>query len=190
MIIVTAYHGTSMENAEKILKEGFRIQRDSKQYPNDLGHGVYGYIDSKPEDGDVYFMRSAKENAALFARQIKKVPQDQIAVLKFQVHFIQKEAINLNDLENRNNLLLVYKIVMGAAIEEISFLYKMNRASKRNQIDGVIFEYLHVKGIIRFPKVLIKDTYTRFNGYLSNFTNGRELVIRDVSRIHSVQLCK
>lgn len=52
MITLTAYHGTSKKNAARILKEGFINDADSNEtkaelarYPNDLGRGVYGYVD-------------------------------------------------------------------------------------------------------------------------------------------------
>lgn len=188
MIIITAYHGTSKENAERILKEGFRIQRDSQQYPNDLGHGIYGYIDSEPQHGDVYFMRSAKENAALFARQIRKIPDDQIEVLRIRISLKLDNYLDLNEINNRNEMLKAFEREMKSALKFASNQYKVNRTSKRGQTDGVLLEYLNEKGSLKLPDVLIKDTYTRFYGGLSNFSNGREIVVRKESVIQMISL--
>ncbi|WP_338342524.1 hypothetical protein [Fructobacillus fructosus] len=187
MMIVTAYHGTSRKNARKILTEGFRIEKGRQRYPNDLGHGIYGYLDSSPEKGDVYFMQTAKENALLFAKQIRKVPEKQIVVLKLTIQIDIQNYLDLNQLVNRNHVLHLYQKIIGGVLRDIKKEYVSDRISRRRQMDGVVLEKLNQVGIISLPPVVIKDTFTRFNGILSNFTNGREIVIRDPRYIHFIE---
>jgi hypothetical protein len=187
MMIVTAYHGTSRKNAKKILTEGFRIEKGRQRYPNDLGHGIYGYLDSSPEKGDVYFMQTAKGNALLFAKQIRKVPAKQIVVLKLTIQIDIQNYLDLNQLVNRNHVLHLYQKIIGGVLRDIKKEYVSDRISRRRQMDGVVLEKLNQVGIISLPPVVIKDTFTRFNGILSNFTNGREIVIRDPRYIHFIE---
>lgn len=135
-MIVTAYHGTSRKNAKKILTEGFRIEKGRQRYPNDLGHGIYGYLDSSPEKGDVYFMQTAKENALLFAKQIRKVPAKQIVVLKLTIQIDIQNYLDLNQLVNRNHVLHLYQKIIGGVLRDIKKEYVSDRISRRRR-DGV-----------------------------------------------------
>ncbi|MCK8617503.1 hypothetical protein LNP00_03880 [Fructobacillus sp. M158] len=186
--MITAYHGTSKMNAKQILEKGFRIKRDEKLYPNDLGHGIYGYVDSDTESGDTYLMQSAKESASLFAKQIRKIDEKHVAILRMDIEIDRTEYLDLNEVENRNHVVRLYQEVLADLLIDIRVKYAVNRSSRRKQMDGVVLEKLNQDGLMDLPEVIIKDTYTRFSGILSNFTNGREIVIRDPKVIKAIRL--
>ncbi|MBS9337159.1 hypothetical protein [Fructobacillus parabroussonetiae] len=186
MIKITSFHGTSVKNAEKILEEGFKIKQDSGQYPNDLGHGIYGYIDSDFSINDVEFINDAKTNAKSFSKYIRG-NKENYAILQFKVSVFDDQILNLNQLNQRNRMVRLYKQFLNSAISEIPLKYKTNRASRRKQMDGVFIEFLIEHNILREPEMIILDTYSRFNGYASNITNGRELLIRNLNRMTDIE---
>ena len=51
-----------------------------------------------------------------------------------------------------------------------------------------MFEYLISHDFIKNPKVIIEDTHTDFNNIRSNFVNGTEIAIRDLSVIKDKKL--
>ena len=60
--------------------------------------------------------------------------------------------------------------------------------AKRNNRDGFLFEYIIDHGLIKEPQVIIEDTHTDFNNVRSNFNNGTEIAIRDLSVIKAKKL--
>lgn len=66
--------------------------------------------------------------------------------------------------------------------------YRKDRQSRRNQVDGVVLEYLFNNQLLTVPDVVIVDTFTRFGGLLSNISNGIEVAIRNETVITSLNL--
>lgn len=73
--------------------------------------------------------------------------------------------------------------------------YSPGKAKKRHNLDGIILEVAIQENMFYFksgevinPDFLVKNTYTSFIPHtISNFPNGRKLVIRNLSCIHSVK---
>ena len=153
-----------------------------------MGHGIYGYMDSETASGDTYFMQSAKESAFLFAKQIRKIAEKDVAILRMDIEINSTKYLDLNEVENRNHVVHLYQEVLADLLIDIRIKYPVNRSSRRKQMDGVVLEKLNQDALMNLPEVIIKDTYTRFSGILSNFTNGREIVIRNPKVIKAIRL--
>lgn len=193
MITLTAYHGTSKKNATRILQEGFINDVDFTEtkpglarYPNDLGRGVYGYV----EDGfykGVDYLKSAQENAYNFALKIRKVQPDNIVVLEMKISVSEDKILNVNSREVRNDLVRLYRKFQGPAIQDIQNKYIVDRLSRRKYVDGVILECLFAAKAVSLPDIVLLETHTRFDGYLSHIANGNEVAIRSPKSIVSIK---
>ncbi|MBS9338917.1 hypothetical protein G6R29_04665 [Fructobacillus sp. M2-14] len=193
MITLTAYHGTSQKNAARILQEGFLHEWHQKEtedglerYPNDLGNGVYGYVESGLDE-NVRYLQSARENAFAFARGIRKVELKNIRILKLEIKVHEEKVSNLNDLNTRNEVVALYRKRMVHALAEGKLKYVASKHSRRNQIDGVVLEYLFKRHLLAQPDIVLIDSHTRFDGTLSNISNGNEVAVRNMKVITNIQ---
>lgn len=72
---------------------------------------------------------------------------------------------------------------------EIWRKFSNGSAKRRHNIDGIILEQAIKRGMFdRIPDFMVKCTYTSFvSKSISNFPNGRELVIRNVNIINKIE---
>lgn len=155
-----AYHGTTVERAEQILKHGFQIRKG--KVTNDLGNGVYAYCN------DERGAWNPRSNAIKFAKRFRNGP---ICVLKVTVddNEITNNSLNLDRPEITPQWEAVRKRLEERANNQWREL-SQGKAKKRHNIDGIILEYvLNDKDIftiqnnvINNPSCVLKQTYTSF----------------------------
>lgn len=179
---IIGYHGTTYESACNILKNGIDVSKLSRKWINDLGRGFYVYIDLE----DRPFPNSACENANKYAKTFKSKKQ-KIGILKVTVN-VKDESKILNLTNPRTKKIFSF---MSDNIKEAAFDLIPNiktGASKRNNRDGFLLEYLFKYGYYNEPQVIIENTHTDFAHIRSNFDNGTEMAIRDLSVIEDIKL--
>lgn len=181
------YHGTTVERAREILRHGFKVKRG--KVTNDLGSGVYTYCDDDNGAWDPYL------NAMKFAKRFRR---GRTCVLK----------VTVDDNEVRNNSLNLdypgmpceWEIVRKSFEDNAEKIWKgfpHGNAKKRHNIDGIILEkvfkskniFTDENNSAENPSCVLKQTYTSFISHtLSNFPNGRELVIRNLGMITKIEI--
>ena len=182
-----AYHGTKIENKEKIESESFSISNTPDRIPNDLGNGIYFFLDK----GSNY--KNPKEMAESFVKNYRECSNDEHIIFKVTVSD-EAKLIDYNDADNaalfekfRNeNLNIILKhynsFVYNSKIKSSSIPGSLKRAN----LDGIVFELLrnkaHYDGVV-------KDTYTpqdkKYNK--SSFSNGRELCLYNLDKIVDIK---
>lgn len=179
---IIGYHGTSKDIAECILVDGFRIDRDIRKLPGDLGRGVYTFLDKEINSGE------AIRNARNFVKNIRKnilVPE----ILKVLCSVDENQIMNFNDPDNVKIFQKFRENNQEVLNKELDFL-KRNGSFNRGNMDGYVIEMLLNRFNIS-SLVVIKDTYTWFSTELnrykkSNFPNGREMCIRGLKVIKDI----
>ena len=182
-----AYHGTRIENKEKIVSKSFIISNTPDRIPNDLGNGIYFFLDK----GSNY--KSPKEMAESFVKNYRNCSNDEHIIFKVTVSD-EAKLIDYNDADNaalfetfRNkNLNIILKhygrFVYNSQIKSPSIPGSLKRAN----LDGIVFELLKNKA--KYDCV-VKDTYTpqdkKYNK--SSFSNGRELCLYDLDKIADIK---
>ena len=185
--VLEAYHGTRIENKEKIVSKSFIISNTPDRIPNDLGNGIYFFLDK----GSNY--KSPKEMAESFVKNYRNCSNDEHIIFKVTV-YDEAKLIDYNDAANaavfekfRNeNLKIILKhydsFVYNSQIKSSSIPGSLKRAN----LDGIVFELLrnkaHYDGVV-------KDTYTpqdkKYNK--SSFSNGRELCLYSLDKILEIK---
>ena len=185
--VLEAYHGTKIENKEKIVSESFIISDTPNRIPNDLGNGIYFFLDK----GSNY--KNPKEMAESFVKNYRNCSNDEHIIFKVTVSD-EAKLIDYNDADNaaffenfRNkslNIILKHydRFVYNSQIKSSSIPGSLKRAN----LDGIVFELLrnkaHYDGVV-------KDTYTpqdkKYNK--SSFSNGRELCLYSLDKILEIK---
>ncbi|WP_302804798.1 hypothetical protein [Schleiferilactobacillus harbinensis] len=187
-----AFHGTSYQNAQAIEHHGFATER----FPNwtsDLGAGVYGYIDdpdmpfAPPEYNATQYARMKMRMHAYGHSSSRTPGNPRIGVVQFTVDVEEKDFCDFNDRSNMIRFLKLKK-----RIEALIHLPRlMDRgASSRDNEDGIVIEWLIKHRKFQDYVALAMETYTPFLARSSNFPNGREICIRDLTHIVEVRLIK
>ncbi|MGM9906774.1 hypothetical protein [Limosilactobacillus sp.] len=180
--MVDVYHGTTVENAQQILRTGFKVI--PKEVTNDLGNGVYTFC---PDEQGVW---DPQENARKYARQYKN---GKVAVLKVNLDTSDKVSyVDLDDASFTQRWGKIREQLEQRANEEWKH-YHSGRAKKRHNIDGILLELAIKHGMLDVdnPDFMVKCTYTSFiPNTTSNFPNGRELVIRNTKIINDKEIVK
>lgn len=189
----TAYHGTSYRNALAIVQNGFSVER----YPNwtsDLGSGVYGFTEE-----DTLPFPSAKQNALRYAQLKQRMhgvgshttvphPGDKrLGIVQFKVDVDKSEFCDFNKSENLIRF-LEWKLQIAQMIHEPRVFN--HGASARDNEDGLILEWLIAHRRFKDFGAFALRTYTPFLAKTSNFPNGREICVRDLTLISDVSLLK
>jgi hypothetical protein len=183
-----AYHGTTRENKQAILEQGFRIRRYQNQVSNDLGDGIYFYVDSMYET-------HPKQMAVNFVMDYRQCPREDIRVLKVNVSD-DAQLINLEQQEWRICLDQFRNQNLERIERELSEYSPGNGLKKRGNIDGLVIQlflmYLKRHGKIQHIDGVEKDTFTKFPSLsqykLSHFPNGTELCLYNPKRINQDEI--
>lgn len=178
--MLTAYHGTKLEFAISIIKQGF----DMSHLPNwtgDLGCGIYGFLDVQNAG-----MEHAQYAAKMYAKG-KYGCKIKVGVVEFTAEIKMSEICNLND-HNQQSAFRMSRQNFGKIIHQ-KFGSVNSPAAKRNNEDGILIEALIKKRKWPNWKAIVRDTYTPLNGEasISNFPNTREICIRD---LHTITKCR
>lgn len=182
------YHGTNIEDAYNICKNGIDKNKITNTWPNDLGNGFYAYIDV---DGSP-FENKAVNNAIEYAKTFRK--KDKIGIIKLTLDIDPDNSLILLENKTIKSVSELFDAVRLAAYNKIPKKFKREETyvkagfAKRNNRDGFLFEYIIDHGLIKEPQVIIEDTHTDFNNVRSNFNNGTEIAIRDLSVIKAKKL--
>lgn len=179
-VVLDTYHGTGKEVAVEIIREGFKVI--SKEVTNDLGTGIYTFCRDDYQLWDP--IRNAKRYAEHFKNKTGKVTVLKVTIdTSNNVFYVDLDDINFRkrweqirgELEKRAN--------------EIWKKYHRGNAKRRHNIDGILLELAinrHLLGVDN-PDFVVKCTYTSFiSKSVSNFPNGRELVIRNLRIIKNI----
>lgn len=177
------FHGTSKEKADLVLKDGFKISK-TKNVPNDLGTGIYFYIDSE-------FGEPPEIMARNFCCIFRKVPKTKVNIIKSEIN----ESAMLLDFDIKSNLVELSKF-RNENLDNVKSILKSlengNGLKKRGNLDGIAIElyvnYLNEKYATQIAGVK-RSTFTRNEEVIkykaSNIPNGKELCIYETSYILS-----
>ncbi|BAP84795.1 hypothetical protein LOOC260_102170 [Paucilactobacillus hokkaidonensis JCM 18461] len=182
------FHGTGIDNATKIMNNGFTIAKSNK-VPNDLGTGVYFYINSA-------FTFSPIMMAKNYSIVYKRISKAKITVLQAEID----EEATLIDFDLKSNLieLVKYRDANFDKIKNIlNTVEKGNGLAARGNLDGIVIElfktYLEEKYNVRVDGVK-KNTFTPqhdlYKYKQSNMPNGRELCVYNLNRISNLKICE
>src|SRR5699024_4389373 len=168
----------------------FQIQRFDFSSPKinipcDLGQGVYFYTDFNGETG--------KKNALKYTHQFK----DKIREKEHRSHVVIKARLkcfdeNLLDLDNPENveIFLTFRNKLDKELKKYINRLKNTGAARRKNYDGIVIELFIRKVSQQYKdkenqniKIIKKKTNTEFDHIRSNFSNGTELCVRDISCI-------
>lgn len=188
--ILKGYHGTKPQNAKDILNNNsvvvtpFKITTDfvipsGQRLPNDLGQGLYLFLDSdKPKfDG--------KQCAKLYAHRWRN-EDNKVSLILFDIDESDIFSLDLNKQENAEKFIEIRNKLVQR-VEQRLTTFKEGKILDRANIDGIFIEYLVQHFLENKVDLIIKDTYTPFyssRNTLSNFSNGRELCLRNMGLIN------
>lgn len=185
--VVEAYHGTKIENKEKILNKSFNISNTPDHIPNDLGNGIYFFLDK----GSNY--KNPKEMAESFVKNYRNCLDDEYIIFKVTVSD-EAKLIDYNDPENAacfekfrdKNLNTILKHYDRFVYTSQARTSSIPGSLKRANLDGIVFELLKNKA--KYDGV-VKDTYTPQNKKYnkSSFSNGRELCLYECDNIVDIK---
>lgn len=191
------FHGTKAKNTEKILKEGFNPHVfGSKRLPNDLGEGVYFFIDSEfelsgKEMAKQYiekFIRNGKDSEDTKLNVLKAVVEDDSS---FLIIDLDEDIVEFDKFRMKNAQEIVRKVKF----------YKSRMGNnkgilKRGNFDGIVtdmFIKFIGKKFLMNTKIdaVQRRTYTDITSYgykISNNDNGVELCIKNVNAIDNISV--
>lgn len=183
------YHGTKPQSLESILKTrtfnvtsfsitGDFIIKEGQSLPNDLGQGLYLFVDDAPKG--YCGLTSAKSYARIHRSEKRK-----IGVIKFKINCENINNLNLShpqSIEYFNKYKQKYHGRVQVALSKL----KKNRALTRYNLDGIFLEHLlryHEK--YSQVNVVSCDSYVSFteDKPISSIPNGREVCVRDTTMI-------
>ena len=183
----SAWHGTTKENAEEIKKYGFKennvnLEAEELRNPNDLGGGIYFYIDSIYGRG----YELASKYAHKYKDRIAKRQQCGIEIIEADISTVSTNLLDLDDDET-NNFFIEFSEKHEEDRQKVVHKLKNDGAKQRKNYDGIMIELFIKKvneqnsdGVVQVVK---KATHTNFDDCISNFHNGIELCVRDTSCI-------
>lgn len=166
---IIVYHGTTIENYQKIVEEGFKVKTHQNYVPNDLGDGIYSFANDKEQLWDPY------TNALKFTQQFNSGNHVVVSIV-----IDDKNPVKILDLDT-----ISFQRIWGKVRERFENKaeliwkgYHRGHAKRRHNLDGIIINYLFSRRIIKQPDIITKKTYTSFiPRSCSNFYNGQEFVI-------------
>ncbi|MBK5244058.1 MAG: hypothetical protein JJE18_03345 [Eubacteriaceae bacterium] len=186
------YHGTPERCIDSIKNDGFKVRTflfdcaEEQEIPCDLGNGIYVFLDNDEYGFD------GKECAKKYVKNVKRGELSYgVIELSLSIDFENQEIVDLDDEEIISEILAVRKVMMPKLkrlFEENYF--KNNGAFQRGNCDGIILEGLLLEKKSD-PVMIIKNTYTSESYYrISNFPDGTEACIRDISIIKNKEVCE
>lgn len=156
------------------------------KFPNDLGKGVYFFIQKNgtdlPEENAKNYVYSFRSEVTLKSLLIADISIEDNKLLDLNEEDIQIEFDNIR------------KTYLDKIKEELSKYPDTWSSKQRGNYDGIVLEVLLGSRNME-PDGILKDTYTpilKFNseknsGYkISNFPNGRELCVRNIEAISNI----
>ncbi|MBC2369388.1 hypothetical protein HBP99_12140 [Listeria booriae] len=180
---MVCYHGTTESYAKRIVERGFThepfVQNKNIRLPGDLGCGTYFFLD----DTDYNFNG---HNCALnYAKKFKNKETSHVSVIKSNI-FLETGQYLYMDMDSEDNIQLFTKAkekLRNTVNAILNDAIRDDGAKKRDNVDGLFIEMMIAKRMINNPDIIVKRTYTAFNNEhaRSNYPNGRELVIRNLS---------
>lgn len=180
---IRAWHGTTQENADGIRRYGFnKIEIDFRstdlRNPNDLGEGIYFYIDSTYELGH----KLANKYAHQYRDKIAKQQKCSIETIEVEISLEKSKLLDL-DNEDTKQFFIDFSKKHETERNKLIYSLKNDGAKRRKNYDGIMVE-LFVRHINKqVPNGVVqavqKETYTMFDNCISNFPNGKELCVRD-----------
>ncbi|HEM3702039.1 TPA: hypothetical protein U1D11_000505 [Streptococcus suis] len=182
-----AWHGTTQSFAKKIRIEGFEkttidFSAVELRNPNDLGGGVYFYIDSVYSRG----LTIATKYAHNYRDKIAKKQRCSIEIIEVTIDVQSHLLLDLND-KKTEQMFVEFSQKHEAERNKIKGRLRNDGASRRRNYDGIMVELFvhHINKQLPDGEVqaVQKYTHTSFDGVISNFPNGAELCVRDVSCI-------
>lgn len=185
---IRAWHGTTQENARSIRCNGFNkteinFGNSNFRTPNDLGEGVYFYIDSVYELGSYL----ANKYAHRYRDKVAKQQNCSMDVIEVVVTLESSQLLNLDD-EDTKKIFIDFSKKHERERQKIIYNLKNDGAKRRQNYDGIMVELFvrHINQQLRNGKVqaVQKETYTFFDNSISNFPNGVELCVRDIACIN------
>ncbi|MDN6162429.1 MAG: hypothetical protein L0I79_06620 [Atopostipes sp.] len=189
-ITLEGWHGTTKKRKTDIEKSGFTFEKfdfssPEINIPNDLGQGIYFYTFFKGETGE----QNAYKYVHQFRDQIIAKEKSSSVVLKAKLKCVNLNLLDLDDNETKEYLLEFkkkYKQQVATYVNRV----KKSGAAKRKNLDGILIELFirkieeqYFAKVGHSIKIIKKETNTEFDGIRSNFPNGTELCVRDVSCI-------
>lgn len=164
------YHGTSQRNLNFIKKYGFRKKVSDSSFPNDLGLGVYFYLDRTKNE--------AKENAHKYVVRYKKDYFGKI-IIEVPVSVEDSKILDFNIKEAMDSLEEFIQENGSRIKSELEKYDTESRAFKRGNFDGIVID-LYIEYFNMMVDIILKDTFTSFDEYrVSNFVNGREICVKN-----------
>lgn len=196
-MLLKGFHGTTTAIVRRIHSTGFEIDKHNGGVPSDLGTGVYFFIASN------FFTEKDADNIAFkYALTYKAhmVPSD-VTVVKAEV---KADAIDVLDLDDTNEMadLIYVRDSLRYKAERKFGQISSAKAKERGNLDGIVLDLALDSGLLDIevenpdtkqkesvtPRVILKSTYTSFKSYSrSVIPNGKEMAVRDLSLIDSVQ---
>lgn len=167
------YHATGKEFLDSIKQNGFKKKTSAKSFPNDLGNGIYFYIDRPKYEGE------AKNNAKNYAEKYKSNYKE-IVVLEVDILKDSDKVLDFNDNETADALEKFIKCNEENIYKEFEKFEKFLGATKRGNLDGIAIE-LFIEYFNLPVDIVFKNTFTKFNNNykISSFTNGKEACVRN-----------
>ncbi|PTJ13857.1 hypothetical protein BU069_13010 [Staphylococcus succinus] len=176
------FHGTMKSNFDKIDKlKKFK----SNVLPNDLGNGLYFFINRKDK------IEEAIHNANLYLKRWKPKYENKV-IVEVLMELYNESVLDLDEVENQEVFNLFVEENQEDIYNEIQNL-KPSNSFNRGQFDGLIIEMM-IKHFNLNIQAILKETYTQFDESKlrkrSNIPNGRELCLRDYKAIKSKCICE
>lgn len=179
---VIGWHGTTQKNEESIIKNGFKnlktdFSKNEVRVPNDLGNGIYFYIDFRKTSGKTLAQKYVRSYRDRIAREQKC----SFSVIEAEITCEDECLLDMDEFENLKMFYEFNEKHTSTRNQMITKL-KSDGAKKRKNYDGIMME-LFIREIhkqFKEVKVVKKDTNTIFESEISNFANGTELCVRNL----------
>lgn len=181
---IIGYHGTTLKSAKEICHNEIKINYDKNKWMNDIGPGFYTYIDF---DG-IAFPNAPYKNAIKYAKTFKMRPDLNLAIVEIVVDVDANKILNLANDQNKGKIQQLFAQIEKRRKELLIPTNIHSGASKRNNQDGYKLEFAIKHNLLPDPQIIVETTHTDFCHVRSNFDNGVEMVIRDLSVIKSKKL--
>ena len=191
--ILEGYHGTTPTAAQNILSTcsidvtPFVITDDAgirlgQNLPNDLGQGLYLFIDEESKGF------SGQQSAKNYSKAYKH-EENKIKILKFVFDDQNLTVLNLNDAVTIKMLNKLKNKLHDRIYTQLPSAIKNNGRRNRANLDGIFLEFLIKFRYDNRIDYVICDTYTpvyNIEGVrtISNLPNGREICLRNLSLIN------
>jgi len=182
-----AWHGTTQVNAKSIRNKGFNrsevdFNNTSIRNPNDLGGGVYFFIDSRYSEG----RKMAEKYAHKYRNEIAKQQRCQIEVINVSIKIEDDYLLDLDD-DDTSDLFIKFQKEHERQRSRVVNNLRNDGASRRKNYDGIMVELFarHINKQLPDGSIqtVLKDTITIFDNIISNFPNGKELCVREMDCI-------